>query len=113
MKRVFKLGMIVSVLVVALLITGCGKKANPVVGTWSYYRDGETRTEIYYQFNKDNTGKYSFYGNDKEFTYEVDDERVSIKYKTDSNASNLEYEISKGILTIKDSFGSNVTYKKK
>ncbi len=113
MKRIFRFGMIISVLIITLVITGCGKKNSPLVGTWVYYRDGQTRTDIYYQFNKDNTGKYSFYENDTPFTYEDNGNNVVIKYTKTSSNNNLEYSISKGVLTIKDSYGSNVTYKKK
>lgn len=108
MKKIILLGII---LVSSLLLTGCG--SNSIVGTWNYYKEGNTSSDIYYTFNKGNTGSYTYAGNSRMFTYEDRGTKIVITYEGDSGSSEYDYSINKGILTIKDSMGSDVTYKRK
>ena len=102
----------VSILCLILgLLVGCGKKG--LEGTWNYYSSGQERTDIYYTFKSDKTGSYTFYGEERKFTYEDDHKKVTINYENATVPNEFEYKIEDDILTIKDSFGSDVTYKRK
>lgn len=114
MKNILRFGTLCLVIVLIFIIVGCGKKEKvTLIGTWEYFSNETVRNDIYYQFNKDKTGKYSFYGSDMSFTYEDDGKEITIKYDKDTVSSKYEYRIEDGKLIIKDSFGDDVTYKKK
>ena len=66
-----------------------------------------------YNFLLDGAGFYSVADAKKEFEYNADDERVVIYYPGDVAALNFKYEINEDILSIEDSFGNLVKYKKK
>ena len=87
-----------------LLLTGCGKKVDPIVGTWVY---GSGSYE--YVFKEDGTGSYA----GRDFTYEIKDDQLSILYKGDTAKYETTYKIEGKTLIIKDSFGSDVKYEKK
>ena len=95
------------------LIIGCGKSKANIIGTWYYTTSDIVRSDIYYKFNKDKTGSYYFYGEEKKFTYEYDFEKITIKYEKANNKNEYEYKVKDNILTIKDSKGTNVTYKRR
>jgi len=103
---------IVFILLSLAFVVGCNN-SNSIVGTWNYYKDGKTSNDINYNFEKGNTGSYTYAGNTRNFTYEDRGTKIIIKYDGDTNSSEYDYSISDGTLTIKDSFGSNVTYKRK
>ena len=112
MKKIFKGFLVVVAFVFALALTGCTDK-NSLEGNW-YYLSGESLSDnIYYSFKADKTGEYNYAGSIMKFTYEDDGTKLTIKYETATVANEFEYKIDNGILTIKDSFGSDVTYKKK
>ena len=113
MKRILKKVSLIAVLVFAVVFMSACGNSNSIVGTWNYYKDGNTSTDIYYTFEKGNTGSYTYAGNTKKFTYEDRGTKVIIKYEGTTNSNEFDYSISDGILTIKDSFGSDVTYKRK
>ena len=114
MKKVFRLSALVIVMMLVVLTVGCGKKEKvTIIGVWEYFSNETARSDIYYEFNKDKTGKYSFYGSELSFTYTDNGEELEIKYDKDTQSSKFEYTIKDDILTIKDSFGDDVTYKKK
>ena len=115
MIKVFKIIPWLLVVLLVCISTGCKNKKdiNPIVGTWELYRDEVIEKEIYYVFNEDKTGSYTLYGNTKELTYEIRDNKISIKYSSDTKDNELEYSISGNILTIKDNFGEDVLYKRK
>ena len=102
---------ILSVVLVMLvvLVTGCGKKEG-LVGRWRY--DGSS-TDYYYIFNEDKTCAYEMSGAKMEGTYEDDGSKVTILYKGNTEASTYEYKIEGDTLTIKDSFGNDVKYVRK
>ena len=113
MKKIIKkISLFTVLLVVLFIISGCGN-SNSIVGTWEYFDGNNTRSDVYYQFNKDNSGSYSYYGSSKTFKYEDRGNKVVITYDGNTSSSEFEYSINDGTLTIKDSFGSDVTYKRK
>ena len=116
MKKIFKIGSLCLIigLVVFIAVVGCSKKEKiTIVGTWNYFINETVVNEIYYEFNKDNTGKYSFYGSEKTFTYEDKGKEIIIKNDDDTNSNKFEYKIVDGTLTLKDNFGDEAKYKKK
>ena len=98
---------LVLVITLAFVLTGCGKKG--LVGEWQY----ESGSGYVYTFNEDKTCSYEAFGTKMECTYEDDGEKVSILYKGNTAASTYEYKIEGDTLTIKDSFGKDVVYKRK
>ena len=83
-----------------ILLSGCSKENNSIIGKWSYYSNNKTNDEIYYEFNEDKTGVYSFINDSIEFKYEVNENKITIKY----NLEELE--------NTDDSFSDKVTYKR-
>ena len=103
-KGIITLALIVTV---SVLLVGCGKKG--LVGTWEY----ESGSSYKYTFNEDKTCSYEAFGTKMECTYEDDGTKVSILYTGNTAASTYEYKIDGDTLTIKDSFGQDVIYKRK
>lgn len=96
------------------VVTGCGSNSEKgLIGKWYYVSGSSTYDDIYYTFNADKSGSYTFYDTTNKFTYEDDGTKVTLNYKEFDNQSELKYSIKDGILTIEDSFGEEVTYKKK
>ena len=113
MKKIIKKLTSITILsLFLLLVTACGN-SNSIVGTWNYYSGGSVSNDIYYTFEKGNAGSYNYSGTSKKFIYEDRGNKVSIQYDGDAMANEFDYSIEDGILTIKDSFGNNVTYKRK
>ena len=113
MKRIIKkLSVIAALSLILVLATACGNSKS-IVGTWNYYDGSSLSNDIYYTFEKGNSGSYTYSGNSRKFTYEDRGNKVSIQYDGDTMASEFDYSIEDGILTIKDSYGNNVTYKRK
>ena len=99
---------LVVVITSAFVLTGCGKEKG-LVGVWTY----EQGSGYVYTFNEDKTCSYEAFGTKMECTYEDDGTKVSILYKGNTVASSYEYKIDGDTLTIKDSFGKDVVYKRK
>ena len=113
MKKILKkLTVLAALSLVLVLATACGNSKS-IVGTWNYYNESTTSNDIYYTFEKGNTGSYTYSGNSRAFTYEDRGNKVVITYNGDTMSSEYDYSIENGILNIKDSFGNNVTYKRK
>ena len=113
MKRIIKkLSICASFIFIIILMSACNN-SNSIVGTWNYYKDGDVTDNIYYKFNKGDTGSYTYAGSTKEFKYEDRGNKVIITYEGNTTSNEFDYTISDEILTIKDSFGSDVTYKRK
>lgn len=121
MKKLFKITSLFILIISIFTLTSCGKKEeNPIVGIWDYYDGNSSYDNIYYTFNKDNTGSYYFYGGSNNFTYKKDEKKLTITYKNSEQNENIEvipyeteYKIQDGILTIKDNFDNDVMYKKR
>lgn len=102
-----KKGLLACLLVlVCVLVIGCGKK-DPIVGKWAY-GSGES---FMYTFNSDGTCHYT--ANNKDCTYKVDGDKLSITYEGSTAAFETTFKIEGNKLTIKDSFGSDVVYEKR
>ena len=99
---------LLAILLVVLCVTvvGCGKK-DPIVGKWAY-GSGES---FMYTFNSDGTCHYT--ANNKDCTYKVDGDKLSITYNGDTSSFDTTFKIEDNKLIIKDSFGSDVVYEKK
>lgn len=85
-----------------------GGASGSIVGSWEYTNGGYT-----YTFNADGTGSYTAGSTVMEFTYEDAGDKVKILYKGNTMASEYSYTVSGGTLSIEDSFGEKVEYKKK
>lgn len=114
-KTIKKLGVLIFATFLVVIMTGCGKSSKGLEGTWNYYDESskQARTDIYYKFNGDNTGSYTFYGDEKKFTYEDKGNKVKISYENTTVPNEFEYSIEDDMLIIKDSFGSDVKYQRK
>lgn len=73
-----------------------------LVGEWSYKKKG---TEFVYIFNEDKTGSYTVSGTTMTFTYEDNDESISLLFQGNTSPKNLEYKIKGRKLYLKDSLG--------
>ena len=65
-----------------------------------------------YNFLSEGKGFYSFGDAKKEFTYTDNSESVTIHYIGDFMPSTFKYFIEENILSIEDSFGNLVRYKR-
>ena len=66
-----------------------------------------------YNFLTDGKGFYSFGDAKKDFIYTYTSESVTIHYVGDFIPSTFKYSICENILSIEDSFGNLVRYKRK
>ena len=87
--------------------SGSKSEKGSIVGSWTYVDGGYT-----YTFNSNGTGSYTAGTTVMEFTYEDDGSKVSILYTGNTMPSEYAYTISGDILSIEDSFGEKVEYKK-
>ena len=65
-----------------------------------------------YNFLSEGKGFYSFGDAKKDFTYTDNGDSVTIHYAGDFMPSTFKYSICENILSIEDSFGNLVRYKK-
>ena len=65
-----------------------------------------------YNFLHDGKGFYSFFEAKKEFTYTDNGDSVIIHFSGDLMQSTFKYSICENILSIEDSFGNFVRYKR-
>ncbi len=101
----------IAVIIVVIVAICFGGKAKGLVGKWYY--DGN-HNNYYYQFNEDGTGLYGYGGYEEgmKFTYTDNSDSIIIKYDNADNEQNLKYKIEDDTLTIEDSLGKEVIYKK-
>lgn len=109
MKNILKRMSLLTILSFIILIVSACNNSNSIVGTWVY----ENNNDTYYTFNKDNTGSYTYSNNTQKFTYEDRGTKVVITFDGNTESSEFDYSIDNDILTIKDSTGSNIIYKRK
>lgn len=112
MNKIKKILVLLVLFASIVALTGCGKKKdeapkNPILGSWKY--DG---AEFTYTFNEDGTGSYNAMGNNMEFTYTTDGDKISILYTGNTVPFETTFEINDDTLNVKDSFGADVFYKK-
>ena len=108
MKRIIK---VLVVCVTLVLLFGCSKD-NKITGKWEYVDGNKKLKDIYYVFNKDNTGTYRFYTDESKFTYKIDNNKIKIKYEKTKTTREFTYIIDKDVLTMKNSLNEDVKYKK-
>lgn len=95
-------------LIFTSFIIGCEK--NNLIGSWV----SEAYSGAYsYTFNGDKTGIYDASGTEMNFTYTVDDNKISILYSGNTEPIELTYKIDDDLLQITDSSGKNTNYKRK
>ncbi len=94
-----------------VFLTGCGKKG--LIGDWAYFNGSSKDNSIYYTFKDEKNGSYTFGGGTRNFTYTDDGTKLTILYDGDTLSSSYEYKLDGDTFTIKDSFGSDVVYKRK
>ena len=105
MKKTIKLMCSVLVLVgIVFLLAGCGKKG--IVGSWKHEQG------YVYTFKEDGTGNYSYGDAAMEFTYKVEDNKLSILYTGNTAPFETTFTIDGDTLTIKDSFDNDTIYKR-
>ena len=109
MKNIFKVLVVVSIV---FIVTGCFS-ADTIVGTWNQYRDNNENTNIYYTFNKNNTGSYINNGISRDFVYEDRGNKIVITYNDENEPKEIDYTIEQDILTIKNSSGFTETFIRK
>ena len=101
----------IAVIVIVIVAICSGNKDKGLVGRW--YADGN-HNYYYYQFNEDGTGVYGYGqiegGNN--FTYEDKSDSIIIRYDGADNELDFKYKIEEDTLTIEDSIGQEVIYKK-
>lgn len=79
-----------------------------LIGTWASVEF----PSFAYNFISADEGYYSMADAKKEFKYNADDTKVVIYYPGDVSALSFKYEINEDVLSIEDSFGNFVKYKK-
>ena len=110
MKKVFSLTLAVLCIITMIgTFTACSDDAAGIVGKWAY----ESSDDMYYTFNEDGTGAYSFMGSEMKFTYTDDGAEVTIQYENSTAPNVFKYTIEDKTLKIEDSFGSITNYIKK
>ena len=98
---------------IALVLTGCGKKKEGLIGDWAYFNGSSKDSSIYYTFKDEKNGSYTFGGATRNFTYTNDGKALTILYDGDTMSATYEYKLDGDTFTIKDSIGQDVVYKRK
>ena len=111
MNKVIKVFAIVMLFCVALCaLVACGEKeVNSIVGFW---KNDEAGYDFVYTFNEDGTGSYDSAGTVMPFKYTMDGEKLSITYDGDSISWDTTFKVEGDTLTVIDSAGEDVIYKK-
>lgn len=99
--------LVLTAVVICLTVVGCGKAKDPIVGKWAY-GSGDS---FVFTFNEDKTCHYS--ANNKNCTYTVDGEKLSILYEGDTAPFETTFRIEDNKFIMKDSFDNDVTYTRK
>lgn len=107
-KTLLVIGIVLVLAIGLFVLTGCGDEKG-LIGSWKATYGSSQFT---YKFNKDNTGSYDAFGNERSFKYEDNGTSVKIIYDGDTTGSTYDYRIEGKKLIIKDSFGSEVVYEK-
>ena len=81
---------------------------NKLIGSWI----SAELSFCAYNFLSDGKGFYSFFDAKKEFTYRDNGDSVIIHFSGDLMSSTFKYSICENILSIEDSFGNLVRYKR-
>ena len=123
MKRRSVAFILITAIIAALVISGCGKKSDDsLAGVWEY-ADTENDIGAVYDLKDDGTGTYTMKVGDTEVTYElkyeVQNNHLLVRYvnnETFSEDDVFDSEFSfkdANTLIIKDSFGEEMVFVKK
>ena len=93
--------------VVCLVLVGCGSTKKGIVGKWKH-----ESTDYTYNFKSDGTGTYSYGSSSMEFTYETTDTKISITFAGSTIPFTTKYTLDGDKLNIIDSFGNDTIYKR-
>ncbi|MBQ7491627.1 MAG: hypothetical protein IJT76_03380 [Clostridia bacterium] len=113
MKTTKALAVILILAIACSLFAACDtskQEKAAIVGSWAF---DATNSAFVYTFNSDGTGNYDAAGMVMSFTYTVREGKLSILYDGNTETFETEYRISNQTLIMKDSFGSDVVYRKK
>ncbi|MBR6548104.1 MAG: hypothetical protein IKT68_01035 [Clostridia bacterium] len=113
-----KICIVLLALTMVFVLVGCSDtpetpeektEAVTLVGSW----ESVEISGALYHFHEDGTGAYEFSGSTMNFTYTDDGAKVTIQYENATEPNVFAYTIADDTLSIEDSFGSMVQYKKK
>lgn len=117
MKNLKKIFLILVIMLGSFTMAGCGSKekidtnVKKIMGKWL---NEEETSSIIYEFNKDKTGKRTtILGEvkiEEEFTYEVDESKITVIFEPEVNMFETEYKVKNKELTIKDVFNEDAVY---
>ncbi len=124
MKKQFKRIILVLVWFIGIIaLTGCKKDENvkvnkdidsKIVGTWNYEESGLIGK---YVLKGDGTGTYTYGTSEnkvtKKITYKTEKGKLKYTFEGDTDEFEQEYYFKGKDLIIKDSFGTELIYKKK
>lgn len=123
MKKIFTWAAILSLLTGVLFFSGCGKKQNPLVGTWTVQSvDGSTKSPyVGDQFTFSESGKV--YDTDDFLAWAFNDDYPITSWEVVSDGKlmlagmfgdtcKVTYSISGNSLSMTDSYGSTTVFKK-
>ena len=110
------------ILVMIFAVTGCGSKENSLTGTWEY-KDPDADMGAVYVFKIDGTGTYTMDVGGQSVTYEMKYEAkdghlyitfVNNEVFSEDDVFDSEYSFKDAkTLIVNDSFGEQLTFKKK
>ena len=126
MKKIISLILVVMLLGTCGLMVGCGKKADSsnnekitdakgreidanIIGKWECKFAGSS---YIYTFKKDGKGVYDVAGTKMKLEYYTKKGKVSIRFNPNEEDMKLDYKVKGDTLTVKDSLGKDVKYKK-
>ena len=104
MKEIKKLLLLI---VLCVMLVGCGSKEKGIVGTWKDNIDGNI-----YTFNSDGTGQYKSSSIKANFEYEIEGNKIIITYTGNAPYETI-YSLNGNKLSMTNSYGVNITYYKK
>ena len=98
-----------SLVIVALVLVGCGKKDNELVGKWSKAEGDEL--EAIFTFNSDGTMTYdNAFISASNGTYEIKDDKVTMTVEIWSAPKEYKFEVKDGKLTLTAQDGLSPSY---
>ncbi len=102
-----KITAMILVLCLALSLVACVSESPSVVGTW-IGKDGED--ELLYVFREDGTGTAKAGNASSDFTYAIEDSRISVTVGDTTNSAS--FEVTESTLSLTDEYGTTVLTRK-
>ena len=97
MKKYFLALIPISIIIVYLVLTT--EKENSIIGKW---KSVDATSEFYYIFNEDKTCSYEMDVARLGCTYELEENKISILYKGNSDVKTFNYKIDGNSLIIQE-----------